>query len=48
MPKPGELRVSALCAAMSFKSKKIDERQFRGAGYGDEILNNALMEIATG
>jgi hypothetical protein len=47
MPKRGELRVSALRAAISREMKRIDERQFRGLGYCDEIVNSALMEIAT-
>jgi hypothetical protein len=33
---------------MSFKSKEIDERQFRGAICCAEIGHTALMEIATG
>ena len=48
MPKRGELRVSPLRAAISRGMKWIDERQFRGAGYCDEIVNSALLEIATG
>jgi hypothetical protein len=48
MPKCGELRVSALRAAISCEIKGIDERQFYGADNCDEIVNNALMEIATG
>jgi hypothetical protein len=46
MPKRGESRVIALAAAMSFDIKEIDKRQFRDAGYRDEIVNNSLMEIA--
>jgi hypothetical protein len=48
MPKRGELRVSAFRAAISCEIKRIDERQFHGADCCDEIVNNALMEIATG
>jgi hypothetical protein len=48
MPKRRELRVGLLCAAISHEMKWIDESQFRGAGYCDEIVNSALMEIATG
>ena len=48
MPKRGELRVSPLRAAISCEIKGIDERQFHGTGFCDEIVNNALMEIATG
>jgi hypothetical protein len=48
MPKRGGLGVSALRAAISREMKRIDERQFRGLGYCDEIVNSALMEIATG
>ena len=48
MPRRGELRVSALRAAISSEMKRIDERQFRGSGYCDEIVNSALMKIATG
>jgi hypothetical protein len=48
MPRRGNLRVSTLRAAISREMKRIDERQFRGTGYCDEIVNSALMEIATG
>src|ERR1019366_4797464 len=48
MPRRGELGVSALRAAISREMKRIDERQLRGASYCDEIVNTALMEIATG
>jgi hypothetical protein len=42
------LRVSPLRAAISCEIKGIDERRFHGADDCDEIVNNALMEIATG
>jgi len=48
MPTRGELRVSPLQAAISYEMKGIGEGQFCGAGYCDEIVNSALMEIATG
>jgi hypothetical protein len=48
MPRRGELRISPLLASISCEMKEIDERHFHGAGYCDEIVNNALMEIATG
>ena len=48
MPRGGELRISPLQAAISSETKGIDERHFHGAGNCDEIVNNALMEIATG
>jgi hypothetical protein len=48
MPTRGELRVSAPQAAISSEMKGMDERQFYGAGYCDEIVNNTLLEIATG
>jgi hypothetical protein len=48
MPKRGELRVSPLRVAISRGMKWIDENQFRGSGYRDEIVNSALLEIATG
>jgi len=35
-------------AAISCEMKRMGERQFRGAGYCDENVNRALMEIATG
>jgi hypothetical protein len=37
-----------LRAAISFEMRRLDGRPFRGAGSGDEISNNELMEIATG
>jgi hypothetical protein len=48
MPRRSELRVSALRAAISREMNRIDERQFLDASYCDEIVNTALMEIATG
>ncbi len=48
MPTRGGLRASALRAAISCEMSRIDERQFRGVDHCDEIVNNALMEIATG
>jgi len=48
MPRRGELQVSALRAAISREMNRIDERQFLDASYCDEIVNTALMEIATG
>jgi len=35
-------------AAISFEMKRLGGGPFRGAGSGDEISNNELMEIATG
>jgi hypothetical protein len=48
MPTRGELQVSALRAPIPYEMNRIDERQFCAAGYCDEIVNNPLMEIATG
>jgi hypothetical protein len=48
VPRRGELRASALRATISCEIKGIGERKIHGAGYCDEIVNNALMENATG
>jgi len=48
MPRRGEVRASALQAAISREMRRIDGRQVRGADRCDEIGNNALMENATG
>jgi hypothetical protein len=48
MPRRGDLRERLLGAAISFEMKGLDGGPFRGAGSGDEIGNNELMEIATG
>jgi len=39
MPRRGELRVSALRAAISREMNRIDERRFLDASYCDEIVN---------
>ena len=36
-----------LRAVISCEMKRIDEKQFYGAGAGDEIVNSAVMTIAT-
>jgi hypothetical protein len=48
MPTRGGLRASALRAAISCEMMRIDGRQVHDADGCDEIVNNALMEIATG
>ena len=48
MPTRGELQVSTRLAAISCEMKEVDGSQFHGASNCDEIVNSALMEIATG
>ena len=48
MPTRGGLRASALRAAISCEMMRIDGRQVHDADGCDEIVNNALMENATG
>ena len=48
MPRRGELGINVPITTISSYIKQIDESRFRGAGYCDEIVNSALMEIATG
>ena len=48
MPRRGELGARALRAAISREMYGIDGRQVRRADRCDEIVNNALMENATG
>ncbi|MGA7693828.1 MAG: hypothetical protein WCA76_02305 [Candidatus Sulfotelmatobacter sp.] len=48
MPKRIEARVRALRVAISREIMRIEGIRFRGAVYADEIVNTALMEIATG
>ena len=48
MPGRGELLASAQQAPISREIKGINKKEIDGAGYCDEIVNNALMEIATG
>jgi hypothetical protein len=45
VPRPGDI---PLLVTNWFEMKGIDGREFDGAGYCDEIVNNGLMEIATG
>jgi len=48
MPRRGELLASAQQAPISREIKGINKKEIDGAAYCDEIVNNALMEIATG
>lgn len=48
MPRRRELLASALLATISCGMSRIDDGQVRDAGHCDEIVNNALMKIATG
>ncbi|MGB8918445.1 MAG: hypothetical protein WCC89_16435 [Candidatus Sulfotelmatobacter sp.] len=48
MPKRIEARVRALRVAISREIMRIEGIRFRGPVYADEIVNTALMEIATG
>jgi len=47
MPSRGELQERLLRAGISSEMNRIDESQIVRVGFQEEIINTALMEIAT-